>query len=30
MEGLASPKEALAFAKERWSLPEVGRDERAR
>jgi len=30
MEGLASPKEALAFAKERWPLPEVGRDERAR
>jgi len=30
MEGLASPRQALAFAQERWPLPEVGRDSRAR
>jgi len=30
MEGLPSPKEALAFAKERWPVPEIGRDDRTR
>jgi len=30
MEGLSSPQEALAFAQERWPLPEVGRDPIAR
>jgi len=30
MEGLPSPKEALAFARERWPLPEPARDPMAR
>ncbi len=30
MEGLPSPKEALAFARERWPLPEPARDRIAR
>ncbi len=30
MEGLPSPKEALAFAKERWPVPDIGRDDRTR
>lgn len=30
MEGLTSPKEALAFAQERWPLPEVGLGDRTR
>jgi len=30
LEGLASPKEALAFATERWPVPEIGRGDRTR
>jgi len=30
MEGLPSPKEAPAFARERWPLPEPARDPIAR